>query len=167
MSAYRVYTLVGGTDISFSAAEPDLPSKPSRKRGAPDDDEPFERIVKRMIVSFSVVFRVYDSLIILQVDASKTVGSPSSQIFTAQGSPTTALTVSPLVVPSVPHTVPAQVESPFNWMEPGRDIFAPGMLFRDEGVFSGSHFDETTMVELSELLYSNPYRFNDGAGGLH
>jgi hypothetical protein len=35
-------------------AEPEISSKPSKKRGAPgDDDEPFERIVKRMMVGFS------------------------------------------------------------------------------------------------------------------
>ncbi|KAK7435698.1 hypothetical protein VKT23_019531 [Stygiomarasmius scandens] len=196
------------------SAEPEIPSKPSRKRSAPDDDdEPFERIVKRMIV-----------------DANRNVGTPGSQ--SSFGSPTNARSSpiaasfghqrsnssrsgsfssgsginsgypartqvpisnyhrrssssglqtswpynssngSPVQSPrqritglpspphsnAQPHSAAASMVPGFNlgWGQPGRDALAPGVLFRDSGIFDASmkDFDEVTINELGQMLWS-------------
>lgn len=96
-----------------------------------------------------------------QVDASKSSDSPtsshSSQSFTVPSSPTTLRQISPIV------TTPSVSAFTFQgayWPQYSTDTFAPGMLFRDEGIFSGAHFDETNLAELSHLLYSDHYNYD-------
>ncbi|KAJ7665424.1 hypothetical protein DFH06DRAFT_1390944 [Mycena polygramma] len=123
--------------------KPGMPSKPSRKRGAPDD-EPFERVVKRMII-----------------DASRNVTAPSSRSSQASLSPPSSL--SPLV--GTPVRLPStSTSSPMDYAahsSSGNDLFVSGALFRDEGMFSGPQFDDQTMAQISQLLYNDPYGFLD------
>ncbi|KAJ7687368.1 hypothetical protein B0H17DRAFT_1069983 [Mycena rosella] len=121
--------------------EPGMSSKPSRKRGA-TDDEPFERVVKRMII-----------------DASRNLTTPtghSSNRSSAELSP-------PSERSSLLGTSPTS-SSPLDYAGSANDLFVSGALFRDEGMFSGSQFDEETMAQISQLLYSDPYGFMDGGG---
>ncbi|KAJ6614995.1 hypothetical protein B0H10DRAFT_2042843 [Mycena sp. CBHHK59/15] len=111
--------------------EPTMSSKPSRKRGA-TEDEPFERVVKRMII-----------------DASRNLTIPNCQSSQASG----ADLASPIALTS---------SSPIDYaVQSGNDLFVSGVLFRDEGMFSGPRFDENTMAEISQLLYNDPYGFID------
>ncbi|KAJ6520200.1 fungal-specific transcription factor domain-containing protein [Mycena sanguinolenta] len=122
------------------AVEPGMSSKPSRKRGAPDD-EPFERVVKRIII-----------------DASRNVTVPSNRSPGSDLSPSPA----PNSVVSTPSTS-SSLEYTLQSVS-GNDLFVSGALFRDEGIFSGSQFDEQTMAQISQLLYNDPYGFLDGGG---
>ncbi|KAJ7921378.1 fungal-specific transcription factor domain-containing protein [Mycena leptocephala] len=127
--------------------EPEMPSKPSRKRAA-TDEEPFERVVKRMII-----------------DASRNLTVPSSH--SSNGS------ITDLSFPSPPSplglTPPSISNSPPDCAVPsanGNDLFVSGALFRDEGMFSGSQFDDQTMAQIAQLLYNDPYGFLDSSGRL-
>ncbi|KAJ6601447.1 fungal-specific transcription factor domain-containing protein [Mycena vulgaris] len=124
--------------------EPGMPSKPSRKRGA-TDDEPFERVVKRMII-----------------DASRNLTMPSSH--SSNGSSVDLCSPS---APSPLGSTPPSVSSPIDFAgHSANDLFVSGALFRDEGMFSGPQFDDQTMAQISQLLYSDPYGFMDGGGGV-
>ncbi|KAJ7269352.1 fungal-specific transcription factor domain-containing protein [Mycena haematopus] len=120
--------------------EPGMPSKPSRKRSAPDD-EPFERVVKRMII-----------------DASLNLTVPSRRSSSAGLSPSSA----PNSIVSTPSTT-SSIDLALQSVN-GNDLFVSGALFRDEGIFSGSQFDDQTMAQISQLLYNDPYGFLDGGG---
>lgn len=131
-----------------AATEPELTSEPSRKRGPPDD-APFERIVKRLIVrswSLCCVLRPESGA---QIDASKGISVPS------QRSSVQLSAVGPTNPPIGASESPRSHYSSEN----GNDILAPGALFCDEEIFSGSQFDESIMAELSRLLYSNPFGY--------
>ncbi|KAJ7921327.1 fungal-specific transcription factor domain-containing protein [Mycena leptocephala] len=125
--------------------EPEMPSKPSRKR-ATTDEEPFERVVKRMII-----------------DASRNLTVPSSHSSNRSItdlsflSPPSSLSLPP---PSISNSPPDCAVPSAN----GNDLFVSGALFRDEGMFSGSQFDDQTMVQIAQLLYNDPYGFLDSSG---
>ncbi|KAF5358796.1 hypothetical protein D9758_008582 [Tetrapyrgos nigripes] len=228
------------------SAEPEISSKPSKKRGAPDDDEePFERIVKRMIVDanryvgtpasscFGSPTHVKASPIATtfghrRSSSSRSAGSfsnasgmtsggfpvheqhvpisntrhrrSSSQLsrphlqtswsaaqqqqqqqstFNAgtgfvnrNGNGSLSPGESPLSaatsLPSPPHSnaqlqhvpvISGSLAPGFNlgWGQTGRDALAPGMLFRDSGLFSDTNmkaFDEVTINELGQMLWS-------------
>ncbi|KAJ7116836.1 fungal-specific transcription factor domain-containing protein [Mycena crocata] len=127
--------------------EPGMPSKPSRKRGA-TDDEPFERVVKRMII-----------------DASRNLTVPSSRA-SSHGSSASIDNISPSALSPLTNTSPALSTSPIDYTVDsiGNDLFVSGALFRDEGMFSGPQFDDQTMAQISQLLYNDPYGFMDGTG---
>lgn len=76
-----------------------------------------------------------------QVDASKTIGSPSPTV--AQKSPRWI----PTAWAAADHS-PVLSESHSD----GINCYAPPILFRDEGIFAGVDFDDATMMELSNLL---------------
>ncbi|KAJ7492254.1 fungal-specific transcription factor domain-containing protein [Mycena latifolia] len=121
--------------------EPGMPSKPSRKRGA-TDDEPFERVVKRMII-----------------DASRNLTMPSAH----SSNSSSADLASPSGLSPLAATPPTS--SPIDYAGPSaNDLFVSGALFRDEGMFSGPQFDDQTMAQISQLLYNDPYGFMDGGG---
>ncbi|SJL03204.1 uncharacterized protein ARMOST_06551 [Armillaria ostoyae] len=122
--------------FSIVAAEPDLPSKPSRKRGRDKKDdesegEPFERIAKRMII-----------------DASKNSSSPGS-VSTGSGSGSgSGSSASPTaILPSF------QISRPSYKLYPDVTLDGPGFAF-----------GETTMAELAGLLYSDYGWAMDGFG---
>ncbi|KAJ7109829.1 fungal-specific transcription factor domain-containing protein [Mycena epipterygia] len=123
--------------------EPGMPSKPSRKRGAPDD-EPFERVVKRMIIDASRNLTVPSSH--SSHSSSADLSSPSALSPLVGTSPTSS------PVDYAPHSAS------------GNDLFVSGALFRDEGMFSGPQFDDQAMAQISQLLYNDPYGFMDGPG---
>ncbi|KAF7347512.1 Nucleus protein [Mycena venus] len=124
--------------------EPGMSSKPSRKRGAPDDDdEPFERVVKRIIIDASRNLTVPSSH--SPIGSSVDRSSPSHI-----GSSPRPSTSSPIDYANVLQSVS------------GNDLFVSGALFRDEGMFSGPQFDDQTMAQISQLLYNDPYGFLDG-----
>ncbi|KAF8215783.1 fungal-specific transcription factor domain-containing protein [Mycena galopus ATCC 62051] len=125
------------------AAEPRMSSKPSRKRGAPDD-EPFERVVKRIVIDASRNFTVPSHP---SIGPGADLSSPSAPI-SPLGPP-----------PSTSSPIDYAVQS-----VSGNDLFVSGALFRDEGMFSGSQFDEQTMAQISQLLYNDPYGFLDSGG---
>ncbi|CAK5264478.1 unnamed protein product [Mycena citricolor] len=120
-------------------AEPGMPSRPSHKRGA-TDDAPFGRIVKRMII-----------------DASRNLTVPTA---ISPASSSSANSASP-PMPPIRSQVTRQPETPDMMPE----LFMAGGMFRDEGVFSGPHFDDQTMAQLSQLLYSDPYGYTDNYAG--
>ncbi|KAJ7431745.1 hypothetical protein B0H11DRAFT_1966449 [Mycena galericulata] len=123
--------------------EPGMPSKPSRKRSA-TNDEPFERIVKRIIIDAS------RNLTVSSCSTSAYGSSPPS-------SGLNSLVGTPPSTSSPTDCVGVQSSS-------GNDLFVSGALFRDEGMFSGTQFDEQTMVQISQLLYNDPFGFIDSIG---
>ncbi|KAJ7610886.1 fungal-specific transcription factor domain-containing protein [Roridomyces roridus] len=118
------------------AVEPTMSSQPSRKRAAPDD-EPFERVVKRLII-----------------DASRNLTIPGNASSHSSGSD--------LGSHSVRTSMSSSPVNSFAGHASGNDLFVSGALFRDEGMFSGPQFDEQTMAQISQLLYNDPYGFLDG-----
>ncbi|KAJ3772304.1 fungal-specific transcription factor domain-containing protein [Lentinula raphanica] len=188
--------------------EPDLPSKPSRKRGAStqETDEPFGQVVKRMIIdahrSASSPASTHSSLSLvsspntalhhrsrsdshatssytstpaagmdeypprISIPVNRTMNSGSqwqSQTVSQTSTPHTSSSNHSLIGSFAPNSG-QEVDlspggSPFGlgWGLPGRDVFAPNILFRESEMFDASlrELDEATMNELGQLLWSD------------
>ncbi|KAJ7204411.1 fungal-specific transcription factor domain-containing protein [Mycena pura] len=135
--------------------EPAMPSKPSRKRGA-TDDEPFERVVKRLIIDAS-----------RQKTAPGPSGASPMSLPSSSGSPVNAMS-SPLKDTTSISPPTSTSVSPIGYgaqLASGNDLFLSGALFRSEDMFAGPQLDEQTMAQISQLLYNDPYGFLDNGGG--